>query len=310
MFPVSHPINPIILEDTSLIGVLDNSKNLFRIDKNSNVIWNNNSTLFHHSLNLSHDNFLWACGAQKRYTKNTRSNSITIFTDDIIMKVDITTGKTVFEKSVSEIFIENGYLNMVHGYTNDENEPKGKDLYHLNDIQPINIEGNYWEVGDLLLSLRHRSTIVHYRPTTNKIIRMISGPFIAQHDVDVLPPDKISVFNNNRTSTYSSNNAQPSDEPLIELRGSHVITYDFSDSTFSKPSVKVFEHQRIYTPKQGLHEFLGNGDLFIESTDQGKVFIIRGDKVIYRGFANPVNSSGLTEYPHWIRVYENLNFLK
>ena len=50
----------------------------------------------------------------------------------------------------------------------------------------------------MFLSIRNRSVIIHFRPSTNKVLRVINGPFISQHDVDILNDSTISVFNNNR----------------------------------------------------------------------------------------------------------------
>ena len=55
----------------------------------------------------------------------------------------------------------------------------------------------FWEKGDLFLSLRNLSAIVHYRPSNNKIINYITGPFIKQHDVDIISDEEIMIFNNN-----------------------------------------------------------------------------------------------------------------
>ena len=54
-----------------------------------------------------------------------------------------------YEKSVSQIFIDNGleYLLFAHG--NDyEYDP-----IHINDIQPVNFDGKYWKKGDLFYQL-------------------------------------------------------------------------------------------------------------------------------------------------------------
>ena len=48
------------------------------------------------------------------------------------------------------------------------------DGLHLNDIQPALTDSPYWKKGDLFLSLRHKSLILLYRPSTGKIIWMIA----------------------------------------------------------------------------------------------------------------------------------------
>ena len=68
---------------------------------------------------------------------------------------------------------------------------------HLNDIQPVLYDGNYMKKGDLLLSVRNISLIILYRPSNNKILKIIEGEFLNQHDVDIINDSTISIYNNN-----------------------------------------------------------------------------------------------------------------
>ena len=88
------------------------------------------------------------------------------FFDDAIVKLS-PEGRVLYEKSVSQIFIDNSmeYLLFSVGYNQFDVDP-----IHLNDIQPVNYDSQYWKKGDVFLSLRHQSMILLYRPSTNKII--------------------------------------------------------------------------------------------------------------------------------------------
>lgn len=330
-FKVAHPFNPALLPDKSIVGMLRASC-LFRLDKNSNLLWQNDSIVVHHALNLSHDGNIWVCGKKEVYTKNSHSYNYTSFNDDAIFKVDVDTGEILFQESISNIFVRNGYHNIVHGYSNDNLYGWGleQDFFHLNDIQPILSDGPHWKRDDLLLSLRNRSIIVHYRPSSMKIIRIIGGPFLNQHDVDVISSNEISIFNNNRAATYDYSDEfslmelqkdstitddygtpNLSNPPLLDLKSSNVITYSLSDSIFKyHPSRLTFEEKRIYTQIEGLQEFLRNGDLFVESSQEGKRFIFRGNDVIYQNYAHELGDGESVERPHWTRIYENLEFLE
>ena len=68
---------------------------------------------------------------------------------------------------------------------------------YTNDIEPALSDSEYWQQGDVFISIRHQSAIIHYRPSTNKVINYITGPFAQQHDVDVISDKEISIFNNN-----------------------------------------------------------------------------------------------------------------
>ena len=52
-----------------------------------------------------------------------------------------------------------------------------KDPLHLNDIEPVLYDGNYMKKGDLLLSVRNISLIILYRPSNNKILKIIEENF-------------------------------------------------------------------------------------------------------------------------------------
>ena len=69
-----------------------------------------------------------------------------------------------------------------------------RDVIHINDVQPVEISNKYMEKGDLFISIRTLSSIIQYRPKNNKIIRYIKGPFIKQHDVDILGNAEIAIL--------------------------------------------------------------------------------------------------------------------
>ncbi|MEL1227301.1 MAG: arylsulfotransferase family protein, partial [Candidatus Neomarinimicrobiota bacterium] len=121
------------------------------------------------------------------------------FYDDAIVKLS-PESEILFEKSVSQIFIENNleYLLFAHG--NDYEA----DPIHLNDIQPVDFDGEFWKKGDVFLSLRSQSMVLLYRPSTNEIIWKGTGPFFNQHDVDIIDNHRISVFNNRSINVVGS----------------------------------------------------------------------------------------------------------
>ena len=98
-------------------------------------------------------------------------------------------GKILYNKSVTQIFLDNDYKYLVFGQWIES----FNDTIHLNDIQPVLKDGLYWKKGDVFLSMRRLSMIMHFRPSTNKIINIITGPFYQQHDVDIISNKEISL---------------------------------------------------------------------------------------------------------------------
>ncbi len=307
VFASSAPNHPILMDDGSLIGMIYETKNLFRINKNSEVMWHNTSGVFHHSLNLSHDGFLWTSTIEKVFTRHTPTGKLIPMEDNMLVKVNTETGEIVYKKSLARILIRHGYRNLLYGSGNEE-YTTGQDPFHLNDVQPVYSESKYYNKGDLFLSLRHRSMIIQYRPEADTIVRIITGQFFEQHDVDIHSPTAISLFSNNRphTALISKKNAEgyAAEKVIDSISGSDIVLYDFSDSTFRKPYHNMLKRNGMYSERQGNHRFLSNGDLFVEATESGKVLILNDSTIKYENYLNQVNDEGLVEYPHWVRVYE------
>lgn len=306
-FSNSVPFYSILLKDRSIITLLNESNNLFRLDKESNIIWHNTDKKFHHSLNLGDDGNIWACTADESLVRFS-DNNLVKYEDNYITKIDPETGKIIYDKSVSEILIENGYINLLYGYGNSA-VSKGTDPLHLNDIEPVLFDGEYWKKGDLFLSLRHRSLIIQYRPISNRIIRLLHGPFLNQHDVDIISETQISLFNNNvpnMKSKISSEIKTNESKVLAHLKYSEILAYNFKDSTYQSLFQNHFQSENIFTATQGLHQILSNGDMFIECQNNGKIYILNKDNVLLKRYINEPKN-GYVEMPHWVRIYEELD---
>ena len=182
--------HPLLFEDGSL--TVTNSP-AFKIDFCSNLQWINDEERFHHSQMLDHEENIWVGGQMQPNSQYIKKYSIKNFIDDSIIKIN-TDGKILYNKSITEILIENNLV--------DQNVLLSKyikyiDPIHLNDIEPAFTDTEYWKQGDVFISIKHKSAIIHYRPSTNKVINYITGPFAQQHDVDIISDKEISIFNNN-----------------------------------------------------------------------------------------------------------------
>ena len=281
------------------------------VDAKSNIIWHNTDHKYHHSINQDYDENIWACSKELLEIPSAGIS----YSDEYLTKIDVKTGKVLFHKSLTELFIENDLSYLIFGLSNIVGD-KGQDPFHLNEIEPALTSGLFWKKGDLFLSLRNRSMIVVFRPSTNEVIKIIQGPFFNQHDVDILSDSTISIFNNNVSNLKTIKKVKGADElnfnmlPNMALnRNSEVLIYNFMDSSFTSVFPQEFEKNKVYTKTQGLHQILKNGDLFVDQYSEGKVYIFGKSGTILRKYFNdPINE--LVEYTHWVRVYEDLDFLK
>lgn len=243
------------------------------------------------------ENYDWN---KNNYFKNP-DGKIIGYEDDYLVQIDSETGKMLYHKSIGDILIENSYEGLLLG-------GQLYDAIHLNDIQPVLEDGLHWNRGDLFVSIRNRNTILHFRPSTNELLRAISGPFLKQHDVDVISSEEISIFNNNAIFAHQYTSEGNNDSELrTDIQSSDVVLYNYPLDSFYYPFRNYFIEENIYTGTEGLSEILSNGDIYVESQNNGKMYISRENETIWSGYFE-ASKDGYVQTPCWVRIYETLNF--
>lgn len=257
-------IHPILLKDSSII--FNTSASLFKINAQSKIEWCNN-IIFHHSIEYANDTSLWACSRiiNKQPFYITEKDSLA---NDAITLVNAANGKIIFQKTVYNILKENNYSYLL-----------GIGLYqpdaiHLNEIYPAKTNSKYWQIGDLLISMRHRSTVFLYRPSTNKILWLKTGPWNNQHSCKFMDSTHIMVLGNDVISSGFNN----SQNTLLNNRN-HLYVYNFETNTVDTPYYKMLDKLDPKTLTEGRISVLPNGDIFMEETNNGKIYIFDKDKL-------------------------------
>ena len=185
-------------------GLLFGWNCLRKIDACSKLIFQNTHDIFHHSIETDSEGNIWAPShmypqslPKEKVGRNIVSEGG--YFDDAIVKLS-PEGEVLFQKSVSQIFIDNGleYLLFSVGDLTFTKNP-----IHLNDIQPVDTDSQYWKKGDVFLSLRHQSMVLLYRPASNEIIWKGVGPFlvnmmltlliITQYPISIIMPKILKV---------------------------------------------------------------------------------------------------------------------
>ena len=121
--------------------------------------------------------------------------------------------------------VENGYQGLLFGTDLYERD----DLVHINDVQTALYSTEYWEIGDLLISLRNRSAVFLYRPSTNKVLWLQVGPWLHQHDSDFIGQSKISIFGND-----VARREKDRQEPFLNGQND-IYVYDFENGSIITP---------------------------------------------------------------------------
>ena len=275
---------------------------LYKIDSCSNLIFQISENKFHHSLEIDSEGDIFVpsqlypqsltkrmvgrkTGSERGYENG--------FNDDAITKLS-PNGEILFTKSVSEIFIENGleYLLFSVGDRSFDIDP-----IHLNDIQPVNDDGDFWKKGDVFLSLRHQSMVLLYRPSTNQIIWKGTGPFFHQHDVNILDDHRISIFNNNSKNFV--------DGGVVDGHA-EVIIYDFRTNEYSSYLKDSLVKNDVRTLKEGRSQILPSGDLLIEESDYSRILYFKADGSLRWSYVNRADNRDVYRIS-WPRILYTQN---
>lgn len=311
-FQNAPPVHSLVLPDRSVITKLEKTPNLMRLDKDGGVLWVNHDLVFHHALQPDPDGTsFWVCAWNVplrpddppvgRSVRNINGHTIP-YIEDFIVRVDMATGKVLFRKGVGEILLENGQQSMLFGGGLD-------DPIHLNDISPVGDSTAYWRRGDLFISMKRRSTVMLYRPAENRIVDLINGPFISQHDVNTISDHEISVFNNRYiTGLQYPRNMQvriPEHAVRDTLAGSEVVIFDFHDRSFHPMYREELLAEDMHTMTQGIQQVLPGGELFVEAQNSGRYYVIGPKGVVLRKvFPAPID--GYVHGPNWTRILPTL----
>lgn len=260
-------IHPYLTETGELL-LKDHQSPLFLLSACGDVRWVQDETLFHHSTESDGEGGFWI----PSYVLDSRPKGLSQrFMQDALARVNAD-GEVIFEKSLVDIFNDNGLRHLIFPASGFYEDP-----IHLNKIEPVPDSGPYWEKGDLFLSFRSLSLVALYRPSTGKIIWSQAGPWMAQHDVDVVDDHKIAVFNNN---------AYDSGLGARILGVSETLIYDFKTDTVESPYHDVLEKFKTATISEGLQDLTPTGHIIFEEENRGRLFIFNGSGEVTATFVN------------------------
>ncbi len=254
--------HPLLLKDSSLICNTDYF--LFKINKDSKIVWVNKS-FFHHSIEYANDSSVWACETMANKKADYKLSSKDTLINSAISLVNTNTGKIEFEKTIYEILNQNGYAYLL------AIGPFERDAFHLNEIYPALKDGKYWKKGDLLISLRQKSAVLLYRPSTNKILWLQMGPWGNQHCSTFLNDESIMVFGNDvvRNDRYIG----------FLHKHNNIYTYNFKNNVTDTPYSKMMQMLRPRTFTEGRCTVLPNNDILLDESDRGRVYIFDQNKL-------------------------------
>lgn len=256
---------------------------LVRADACSTLSLFQDSTIYHHSMERDDAGNLWI---PQRIEPKTVDLGDARFWDDGLTQLS-PDGEVMFERSVTKILESNGLTHLVRGRGEAHFDP-----IHLNDIQPVLADGKHWRRGDLWLSLRNQSMVLLYRPSTDKVLWYRSGPWLHQHDVNVLDDHRISVFDNHAMTVGVSD---------WVVRGSNrLLVADLDTGEVSSPWQSGFERLEIRTATAGRGEAVG-AEAFVEESEFGRLVQFTADGTIVWQYINRARD-GKVYLLNWSRL--------
>lgn len=244
-------VAPYPWPDGSLSVVMD--YHLAMLDRCSNIEWAIGAPRMHHSAEADADGYLWV-PYEMGLARISRAGEILSLID--------------FEQALRR----NGYRSLLYMMDFILNDP-----LHMNDIQPVWRDGPYWRRGDLFISLRTHSVVLLYRPSTDSIVWLQTGPWLHQHDVNIVSDHEISVFSNN--AVFAGWGSQV-------LGASEVFIHDFETGETRSPWREAFRQHDVKTETQGRATVIDEDTVFVEESDYGRAMSVSADGDLYWTYVN------------------------
>ncbi|WP_171101824.1 MULTISPECIES: arylsulfotransferase family protein [unclassified Ruegeria] len=272
---IFRSIHPLVLPNGALI-VKDHYTSLLQIDQcGQRTAFTTGG--FHHSTELGPKGLVWVPGTRLP-TEIARVRSD--FRDDTIVALN-QEGEVVLERSVPNILLKNGLGHLLFSMSGSYDP----DPLHLNDIQPVYESGPHWKEGDLFLSMRHKSLVLLYRPSTDEVLWYKTGPWRFQHDVDILDENRIAIYDNSTINIRA----------LPQVDGANsIMIFDFEKGVVEDLLRKDFERAEIRTISEGLFDRMDDGSWMVEEENFGRLVILSPTGEIAAEYFN--GDGGLNTY--------------
>jgi hypothetical protein len=253
---------------------------LIRMDRCSRVEWKLPRQT-HHLFSADADGNFWVPGREERREALPRFPKVEpVFQEDFLLKVS-PDGVVLQEISILDAIFSSGLegLLFANGMHDTElSKPLDGDFTHLNDIEVLTPAlapaFPMFEAGDLLVSLRNLNLLLVVDPGTGRVKWKRSGSFLRQHDPDFLPAGRIVLFDNRRDKGDAR-----------RFGGSRIVSIDPGEGS----DVTLYGRlpgEDFYTDTQGDQQMLGNGNILVTESNEGRVFEVDADGNVVWSYVN------------------------
>jgi len=275
-------VHPATLDNGDIL-VKGQDTPIVRMTPCGDPVWALEDELYHHTTEPGPDGNFWTSGYVSPQEVPGLSAS---FLDPSIVEFSAE-GKVLYHRSVTKLMLDQGL-----GFLFLGSQKFYADPLHLNDVQPVFKDGPYWKRGDVFVSLRHPSTIMLFRPSTDKILWWKQGPWVSQHDVDVIDDTTIGIFNNNAYNFGSG--------AFVDGQ-SHINFYNFATDTVSSPYAEVLKANDVRNEAAGLFTILPDGHYYVDESESGRTLIFTPKGELAADNINRAKKNGLIYHLGWSR---------
>ncbi len=254
-------------------GVTPSGHGLVKLDKDSNLIWKF-SDATHHDVRIGPEDNIYTL-TNTILTEEIpafRNIEPPILNDEIvILNPD---GQEIRRIDLLDAFMGTRFLKLL---TTIKPDPLG-DYFHTNALQPLTEEiaaqFDFAEAGQILVSMREMATIALVDPDSGKVVWAMRGPWIGQHDPDMLANGNIMIFDNR-----GGIGGLQGDSRVLEFDpDTHEITWSFSG----------IANKRFHCPIRSAQQRLPNGNTLITCSVGGQLTEVTQAGDIVWEFVNPV----------------------
>jgi hypothetical protein len=250
---------------------------LVKLNRHSEIIWKYLQHV-HHDVDVAPDGTIYALTHEIR--NNTYPNHPHLKPpriDDFLVQIAADDGTELRKISLLDSLIQSRYrriLNQLPGYLNQTG-----DYLHTNAVNYIDAAtATHFEfatAGQILLSMREPGLIAVLDPDTEKVVWAIRGPWVAQHDPDLLPNGHMLLFDNQ--GRYDSEGQDKS--RVIEFDPhTYKIVWEYTGDG-KKP---------LHSTLRSAQERLPNGNTLITESEGGRLIEVTPNGEIVWEYVNPV----------------------
>ena len=286
------------LTEKNEIITLFSSNSLVKFDPEKGKLhWFKDDAMFHHTFFVNEaGGYIWAIGCLREKNLDKIWRTKRGYCNDSAIKIDLETGETLKSISIGQLMIKSNLHNHLFVGRVNKSTP---DPAHINDIEEINIDTEFSQKGNLMLSLGGINMILLIDPINEEILWKFSDGLFFQHDVDILNSQEIAIFNNNRIIT---------DYDKV-FKNNEINIYNFKNKKISSPYNNILAKYEVKTRTQGLQEITEYGVLVEEQNFGRYLFFDKDNGELIFEYINKNNENEIFQV-HWSRLITNKEKIK